>query len=393
MDVGGDADVAGPDGGASLHAPPQGANFAETEMGKMTRTTVAIIGAGLAGLVAARLLHRDGVDFHLFEARDRAGGRILTVDAAGALAEDGFDLGPSWFWPQMQPAMGRLVEELGLSFFGQHSDGDVVFERMSGEGPRRMPGLGQEPESLRLAGGTASLVRALLRELPQDRLHFGAAVSALRLSGGAVEVMVGDRPVTARHVIAALPPRLFAERVAMVPAPDADDLARWKATATWMAPHAKIFAIYDRPFWREAGFCGTAQSMVGPLAEIHDATTASGMAALFGFAGVPAVNRAALGDGVLVRAAIQQFVRLFGPEAAAPVATLVKDWALDPLTATAADSAPSGHPVAAGGDWVTGDWAGFLHMAGSEASPSDPGLLAGAVEAARIAVAHVAAGR
>lgn len=30
------------------------------------------------------------------------------------------------------------------------------------------------------------------------------------------------------------------------------------------------FAIYDRPFWREAGLSGTAQSMVGPLAEIHD---------------------------------------------------------------------------------------------------------------------------
>jgi monoamine oxidase len=78
----------------------------------MIDTTVAIIGAGLAGLNAARLLHRAGVDFHLFEARDRVGGRILTVDELGALADDGFDLGPSWFWPQMHPVMGELIDEL-----------------------------------------------------------------------------------------------------------------------------------------------------------------------------------------------------------------------------------------------------------------------------------------
>ena len=128
----------------------------------MTDTTVAIIGAGLAGLHAARLLHRAGVDFHLFEARDRVGGRILTVDDRGALAEDGFDLGPSWFWPQMHPVMAALVDELGLPFFQQHGTGDLVFERTLRESPQRVPGFAQEPTSMRLAGGTAALVRALM---------------------------------------------------------------------------------------------------------------------------------------------------------------------------------------------------------------------------------------
>lgn len=65
----------------------------------MIDTQVAILGAGLAGLNAARLLHRAGVDFMLFEARDRPGGRILTADESSEPAQDGFDLGPSWFWP------------------------------------------------------------------------------------------------------------------------------------------------------------------------------------------------------------------------------------------------------------------------------------------------------
>jgi monoamine oxidase len=58
-----------------------------------------------------------------------------------------------------------------------------------------------------------------------------------------------------------------------------------------VASHAKFFALYDRSFWLEAGYSGTAESMVGPMAEIHDATTRSGHAALFGFLGVGAAER------------------------------------------------------------------------------------------------------
>ncbi len=47
----------------------------------MTRlaTDVVIIGAGAAGLAAARRLHERGVDFLIFEARDRVGGRAFTL--------------------------------------------------------------------------------------------------------------------------------------------------------------------------------------------------------------------------------------------------------------------------------------------------------------------------
>jgi monoamine oxidase len=351
--------------------------------------TVAIIGAGLAGLHAAHLLHRAGVDFSLFEARDHVGGRILTVDEQGGLADNGFDLGPSWFWPQMHPVMGELIDELGLPFFQQHSSGDMVFERTPREIPQRVTGFAQEPSSMRLAGGTAAMVRALMRDLPLERLHFGTPVTALRLKGESVEVIASDSIFKASHVIAALPPRLFAQKVTLDPAPALCDLNRWQGTATWMAAHAKFFAVYDRPFWRDAGLSGMAQSMVGPLAEIHDATTASGKAALFGFVGVPAANRAALGDEALIHAAIQQLVRLFGPEVGSPRATLIKDWAKDPWTATNADAVPSAHPAALAGEWVTGQWQGRLFMAGSEASPSDPGYLAGAIGASGIAVKSI----
>lgn len=358
-------------------------------------TAIAIIGGGVAGLYAARLLRAAQVPFVLLEARERLGGRVLTVDATGTPTDDGVDLGPSWFWPHAQPRLAALVHELGLSAFAQHSDGDVLFERMSREGPQRYHGGPQEALSFRLAGGSAALVRALAAGLPRERIRTGVALSALRLEEHGVTLTLASRDgatttvetIAARHVIAAIPPRLLGATVAFTPALDADMLARWRDSPTWMAPHAKFFALYDRPFWREAGLSGTAQSMVGPLAEIHDATTASGQAALFGFVGVTAEQRARVGEAVLVRACVEQLGRLFGDEAWQPQATLLKDWAADPFTATPADRVPGGHPAGGEARWVRGPWERDLTLGGSEVSPIEPGYLAGAVLAAERAVA------
>lgn len=363
----------------------------------MIRTHVAIVGAGLAGLRAAGLLRAANVEFVLLEARDRLGGRVLSVDEAGRPAEDGFDLGPSWYWPRMQPAIAELVAELGLRGFGQHGDGDVIFERMSREGAQRYHGGAQEPLSFRLVGGTSALVGALARDLPREHVLLGARVTAMALGRDGVELTIRRADATteasaetlvARQVIAAVPPRLLDATVTFTPGQEAATARRWRETPTWMAPHAKFLAVYDRPFWREAGLSGTAQSMVGPMPEMHDATTASGRAALFGFVGVGAEQRAALGEPALTRACLNQLARLFGPEAQRPRATLFKDWAADSLTATAADRSVGGHPTPNPAPWVTGPWRERLTLGGSEASPSEPGYLAGAVVAATRAAAE-----
>ena len=289
-----------------------------TPLPTRTGLPVVIVGGGLAGLVAARRLHRAGFAFQLLEARERLGGRILSTDAAGRDSDDGFDLGPSWFWPGMQPAMAELVRELGLGSFPQHDDGDVIFHRMSREAPRRYRGMRQEPQSMRLVGGTSALISALAASLPGERLRLGARVTELAQVGGAVRVGFVEADGTARHleaaqVVFALPPRLLEATVSFEPALDPSTAQRWRETPTWMAPHAKFFALYDRPFWRDQGLSGTAQSMAGPLVEIHDATTASGRAALFGFVGVPAERRAAVGRDAIISASVAQLAHLFGP--------------------------------------------------------------------------------
>lgn len=60
--------------------------------GARTDTDVLVIGAGMAGLAAARRLHCDGADFLVLEAGDRVGGRVVTDVAGGFLLDRGFQV-------------------------------------------------------------------------------------------------------------------------------------------------------------------------------------------------------------------------------------------------------------------------------------------------------------
>ena len=355
---------------------------------------VLIVGGGLAGLVTAVHLQAQRVPFELVEARDRLGGRILSTDRAGNASSDGFDLGPSWFWPEMQPDLDRLINSLGLRFFRQHEVGDVLIQYRPGVPVERYPGGTEHPASARLAGGTGALISALSARLPAARIRTNTAARRITQSeqGCVIECVRPDgtlKFLKAARVVLAVPPRLLAQAIGFEPDLGGGTLSAWASTPTWMAPHAKFVAVYDRPFWREMGLSGSGRSMVGPLAEIHDATTASGQAALFGFVGIAARQRRKFDEASIVVAAVAQLAAMYGPLAAEPQATLYKDWAADPLTATQDDQDGAGHPNGLRTSQVEGVWAGRLFLAGSEASSREPGYLAGAVDAAERVVSEL----
>tara|TARA_R110002051_G_scaffold236929_1_gene297983 strand:- start:98 stop:592 length:495 start_codon:yes stop_codon:yes gene_type:complete len=154
-----------------------------------------------------------------------------------------------------------------------------------------------------------------------------------------------------------------------------------------MAPHAKYVAVYESPFWRDAGFSGAARSAIGPLTEIHDASTLESDGALFGFFGVPAQVRQSVSDTMLKEHCRAQLVRLFGAQASTPTAEYLKDWAQDLLTAMPADASGNGqHAVAPPSKPKTGVWQDCLTGCGSEWSAQFPGYVAGAIDAATVAV-------
>ncbi|MGN6111054.1 MAG: flavin monoamine oxidase family protein [Kofleriaceae bacterium] len=347
---------------------------------------MAIVGGGLSGVYAAALLEARGIhDYVLLEARETFGGRILSVPSVAA---DPFDLGGTWYWPGWQPELDRLIRELGLETFEQHAAGDTLIDSSPHRAPSRVPGIASSPPSLRLAGGMGSLVDAIRGRLVSTRLLRDQRVRRIHQAGLEVTLDAEDSrgrttSYRAAHVLLAVPPRLAATTIELTPAlPDA--LRReWQHTGTWMARHAKYVAIYDEAFWREQGLSGEARSTLGPLAEIHDASTPRGDAALFGFFGVPSQTRAHVSEDVLRSHCRAQLARLFGSRAAAPKLELLKDWARDPYTATAADlHALTDHPVAPSPAATAGVWRDRVTGIASEWSPRFPGYIAGAVDAA-----------
>jgi len=349
-----------------------------------------IVGGGLGGLQAARLLAAAGLSFVLLEARSRLGGRILSMPAATAGSPGLFDLGPAWFWPDLQPRMARLVAGLGLHAFPQHEAGLTRIERSAAAPPQSVAGHRQEPASFRLQGGMAALADAVAAQVPPERMLMGHRVTRVARSADGVLVKArtgqgGTVAFEAAAVILAVPPRLAAFTMEFVPPWPDRTATGLLGTSTWMAGQAKFVAIYDQPFWRAAGLSGAARSLAGPLAEVHDASAVDGPAALFGFVGVPVRERAALGANLATQA-IAQLGRLFGAEAEAPRTLLFKDWAADDLTATRLDLRHgSGYPgpgTARAATWGPG----VLAWAGSEAASGHGGYLEGALEAAEAAV-------
>ena len=83
------------------------------EKTRVEAADVCIIGAGFAGLTAARRLRQAGKSVLVLEARERVGGRTWTEDLGDGVA---LDRGGAWFAPTHEAAF-RLAAEVGVSTY------------------------------------------------------------------------------------------------------------------------------------------------------------------------------------------------------------------------------------------------------------------------------------
>lgn len=88
----------------------------------MEHVDVVIVGAGLAGLGAARKLARAGKSVRVLEARDRVAGRNL-----GGVLSNGvpIEMGGQWVGPTQDEVLA-LIDELGLETFASYDEGDAI---------------------------------------------------------------------------------------------------------------------------------------------------------------------------------------------------------------------------------------------------------------------------
>jgi monoamine oxidase len=339
---------------------------------------VIVVGAGVAGLVAATVLRERDVDVVCLEARDRVGGRALSK-------EGWLDLGATWFWDG-QAAIAEAVRSAGIATYPQVLDGDALFEQPTGEAAR-LEGNPIDRPAWRLDGGMQALALELARRLGSGTVRTGAPVRAIGFDpDGSVLVTTDAAAISASAVVLAVPPALAVESIAFHPALPSGLVEAAQAVHTWMSDTVKVVARYEDAFWRREGLAGAALSHVGPFCEFHDHSR-DDQAALFGFA--PASRLGFASAGEIAAHFTEHAARLFGPEASQPGELYVADWSSDPFTSASHAARPSS-------SWYYGTPVlrlphidGRLVFGSTETASAFPGYLEGAVLAGRRAAGQV----
>ncbi len=350
------------------------------DFGDLQKFDTIVVGAGIAGLTCASVLHSAGVRVLVLESANRVGGRVKTLSDP-ATGRPLADLGPTWVWPNYQPAVSSWLLKLSLRTFDQLINGDAIVDGWSASPQRYM--LPTQDGMLRIVDGPGALASALLATIPHDLVRTSSqVVSVHEHDSSSVHVaLVNGETFTADHVVLAAPLRISAEDVA-IPQLDEEVRALMRQTPTWMSTQAKAVAIYDRPFWREKGLSGRIASRVGPLTEAHDHTPADeSVGAIFGFVGVsPPERRNA--PVALREAIVAQLSRCLGADASNPLQLHIEDWAENRNICTPLErDLPAAHPASGASSLRTPHLRGKLRFAVSETSASSPGLIEGALEA------------
>jgi monoamine oxidase len=442
-----------------------------------TAVDAVVVGAGLAGLTAARKLEAAGASVTVIEAQNRVGGRTMS----GRVARTTLEMGGQWIGPNQRRIIA-LASELGVETFPTHLPGRTVFyegeRRSEYEEDDEIPFA--DPTSLGEVQGAFRALGELARGVPADapwkardaaeldgqtletwklgylqssgaRFYFDLAVESLyaceprdvsllgvlsdiassgsfgglfeieasaeeyRFFGGAEEVsvrlarglegrvvldspvrrIVGEKDsvlvesdrasVRAGAVIVAVPPALRG-RIEYVPAlpPVHDGLSQRMP----MGAVIKCHAVYDAPFWREAGLNGRAESDTGPCKVTCDnSSPGSEAGVLTGFIlGADAREWGRRGAEERERAVLECFARYFGEKALGPLAYVETDWGAEiysrggyagvPVPGMILDHGPAlAEPV------------GRIYWAGAETASEWNGYMDGAVESGE-RVAH-----
>jgi monoamine oxidase len=444
-----------------------------------TAVDAVVVGAGLAGLTAARELEAADASVVVIEAQDRVGGRTMDGRVAGTTVE----MGGQWIGPN-QRRIGALASSVGVETFPTYLPGRTVFceggRRSEYEEDAEIPFA--NPASLREVDEVFRALGELARSVSPDapwtaeraaeldgktletwklghaqssgaRFYFDLAVESLyaceprdvsllgvladiassgsfgglfeieasaeeyRFVGGAQEVSVrmageldgrvipgspvrrivqdrghvlveSDRAtVLAGAVIVTVPPALRG-RIEYVPALPAlhDGLSQRMP----MGAVIKCHAVYDAPFWREAGLNGRAESDTGPCKVTCDNSFPDGdTGVLTGFIlGSDAREWGRREARERESAVLECFARYFGEKALSPLGYMEADWGAEPYSRGGYAGIPTPGMILDHGPALS-EPVGRVHWAGAETASEWNGYMDGAVESGERAAQEV----
>ena len=446
---------------------------------------VIVIGAGFAGLAAARALTDAGASVVVLEARDRVGGRTLNASIGGGKV---IEVGGQWVGPT-QTRLLQTAADVGVDTYLTYTLGnnllyyqgdllpydgasalslppipqadlnefltvvlgqlDPLAKRIPLDTPWSAPGIdttaldGQTVESWKLANlstpGARFLfdlaVEAVFAAEPRDLslLHFlfyvhsgGGLTPLVSVTDGAQERrFVGGSQLVAQKMAAALGRRVVLGSPVRRVVDLGDSVAVTTDTQVWRAgrvivalpptlasrldyspvlPSArdqltqrypmgsviKCQAIYDRPFWRDAGLTGQVTSDTGPVKVTFDNSPPDGTpGVMLGFiegeearrwSGRPVADRRA--------AVLDSFTRYFGDDAQNARDYVERDWSSDPWTRGCyAGFLPPGALTGYGPALRTP--VGRIHWAGTETAEDWNGYIEGAIRSGERAAGEV----
>jgi monoamine oxidase len=439
---------------------------------------VIIIGAGLAGLTAARALVRKGIDVFVVEAQDRVGGRTLAQPTA---LGDALDLGGQWIGPT-QDRMAALVDEFELKSYRQYNSGtkllrvclckrqykgsipslpissliefkllvkrldamcktipldapydtpratewdsisvetwkqDYIKSQMlrstfdtavlaifaadpaelsflhflfylrSGGGFLRLAEVVNGAQETRVHGGMQAVSERMAEELG-ERVLLSTPVRAIQQSDTGVTVITDRGTFEGDHVIVAIPPLLTGH---IDYSPELPSVRVQLTQRMPMGSVIKCIAIYETPFWRDAGLSGEVVTDVGPVKFTFDDTPeGSTRGAIVGFISGADARAWAEQDQTERRAAVlNQLEDFFGPLAASPIEYIDKVWSADRWSGGCyVGLMPPGVMTTLG--HALREPIGRIHWAGTETATEWNGYMEGAVQSGERAAAEV----
>jgi monoamine oxidase len=286
-----------------------------------------------------------------------------------------------------RPIFGAEPRELSLLFtlFYIAASGN---EQNVGTFERNFNTRGGAQES-RFVGGSQLITLRMAQLLGKKHVLLNHPVRRIDQRRHGVEVDSKHLRVHARRAIVAIPP-VLAGAINYLPALPADRVQVTRRTP--QGTLIKVAAVYQRPFWRDAGLTGTAVSTDGFVNATFDDSPESGTpGVVFGFVGGDNARAFRRLSGDARRSAVlNQFVQFFGPQAANAIDYLETDWSTERWTRGCPVGIPSLGTMTAFGPALRRP-VGKIHWAGTETSTYWNGYMDGAVRSGERAAAEVLA--